>query len=161
MKKLLFTVAVIALITQSVFSQSATNVAENDLLALVFQNAGVDSIGDVTGLRGSTSADSLYTILLTGNPGEAGALTDSCRYTGFRRVGTIRSGAGWVVSNDSAWNAAAITFPEATGGTETVTHFAVVWRNKVYFYGTLLTPLSISSGITPRFQTKNLIVTLN
>jgi hypothetical protein len=45
---------------------------ENDLMLLVFNNTNCADVGDATGLRGSSTAGSLYIALHTADPGEAG-----------------------------------------------------------------------------------------
>ena len=61
---------------------SKGNTFENDLLLLVFNNTNAANIGDATGLRGSSTAGSLYVSLHTADPGEAGdQTTDEITYT--------------------------------------------------------------------------------
>ena len=48
---------------------------ENSLLQLLFNNVNVANVGDATGLRGSSTAGSLYVSLHTADPGETGAQT--------------------------------------------------------------------------------------
>ena len=50
---------------------SATDVFENGLLSLIFENANYANVGDATGLRGSSTAGVFYISLHTGT------LTDS------------------------------------------------------------------------------------
>jgi hypothetical protein len=135
---------------------SATNSFETPLLQHIFQNADVANIGDATGLRGSTTAGSLFVSLHTADPGEAGSqTTNETFYTSYARVAVARSAGGWTVSGANVSNAAATTFPACTGGTATITHFGIGTASSGA--GTLLlkgpvTPnLSVSSGITPNF----------
>ena len=51
---------------------SATNVFENGLLSLIFENANYANVGDATGLRGSSTAGSFYISLHTAYPGLTG-----------------------------------------------------------------------------------------
>ena len=72
---------------------------ENGLLLLLFNNTNVANVGDATGLRGSTTAGSLYLSLHTSDPGDAGTQTtnevDTGAYAGYARVAVARaSGAG-------------------------------------------------------------------
>jgi hypothetical protein len=65
---------------------SKSNTWENDLLLLVFNNTNASLIGDATGLRGSTTAGSLYLSLHTADPGEAGnQSTNEIAYTSYAR----------------------------------------------------------------------------
>ena len=135
---------------------SATNAFENPLLDLIFTNVSLANVGDVTGLVQSTTAGSFYISLHTSDPGEAGTQsTNECAYTSYARVAVARSGAAWTVTNDTAENAAAVTFPQATGGSETATHFGIgsasTGTGNLFLSGALNSSLAISSGITPEF----------
>jgi len=135
---------------------SKSNTFENDLLALIFTNTDAALIGDATGLRGSSTAGSLYVALHTGDPGEAGTQTTSeCAYTSYARVAVARSGAGWTVSTNTVTNAALVQFPQCTGGSETATYFTIGTASsgagKVLYRGALSASLAISSGIQPQF----------
>src|SRR5262245_1160472 len=105
---------------------SATNVMENGLLSLIFENANYANVGDATGLRGSSTAGVFYISLHTANPNETGTQTTSeSAYTSYARVSVARSTAGWSVASGTADNDSAINFPAATGGSETETHFEI------------------------------------
>lgn len=107
---------------------SKSNTFENSLMLLLFNNTNIANIGDATGLRGSTTAGSLYLSLHTADPGEVGsAVTNECAYLNYARVAIARSGAGFVVTNSSVSPAANADFPQAgAGANEVATHFAVV-----------------------------------
>jgi hypothetical protein len=135
---------------------SKGNTFENDLLLLIFNNTDAALIGDATGLRGSSTAGSLYVSLHTGDPGEAGnQTTNECAYTSYARVAVARSGSGWTVSSNTVTNAALIQFPQCTGSSETATHFAIgtasTSTGKILYKGALSASLAISSGIQPQF----------
>lgn len=137
---------------------SKSNTFENDLLLLAFNNTGASLIGDATGLRGSTTAGSLFVSLHTADPGEAGTQTTSeATYTGYLRVAVARSGAGWVVTANSVSPAAAINFPACTAGTNTITHFGVgtdtSGAGKLLYKGTVTPNIAVSSGVTPQLTT--------
>ena len=102
---------------------SKGNVYENDLLKLIFTATAIANIADNAA---SSPLTSLYVSLHTADPGEAGdQTTNECAYTSYARVAVTRSGAGFTVTNNSVSPAADVTFPAATGGTETATHFAI------------------------------------
>lgn len=141
---------------------SKTNGYENSLLLLVFNNTNIASVGDGTGLRGSSTAGSLYVSLHTGDPGEAGdQTTNECAYTSYARVAVARSGAGWTVTADSVSPAAAISFPAATGGTETATHFGVGTDSSgagvLLYKGSISPTIAVSNGVTPILTTSTAI----
>lgn len=135
---------------------SATNAFETALLTLYFNNTDHANIGDAGGLQNSASAGSFYISLHTGDPGEAGDQTTSeANYGSYARVAVARSGAGWTVSGNNVSNAAAITFPAATSGSNTITHFGIgsdsSGAGNLFFKGALGASRVISTGITPSF----------
>lgn len=141
---------------------SKSNSLENSLLELVFKNTNIANVGDATGLRGSSTAGTLYFSLHTGDPGEAGDQTTSeCAYTSYARVSVARSGAGFVVTTNSVSPAANVDFPAATGGTETATHFGVGTASSgagvLLYKGTVTPNIAISTGVTPRLTTASAI----
>lgn len=135
---------------------SKGNTFENELLLLIFNNTDAALIGDATGLRGSSTAGSLYVSLHTGDPGEAGTqTTNEAAYGSYARVAVARSGAGWTVSTNTVTNAALIQFPQCSSGSETETHFAIGTASsgtgKILYKGALSASLAVSSGIQPQF----------
>ena len=135
---------------------SATNAFETALLQLILQNSNIANIGDATGLRGSSTAGSLYISLHTADPGETGDQTTSeTAYTNYTRVAVARSGAGWTVSGNNGSNAAAVAFPTGGATGATITHFGVGTASSgtgvLLFKGALTSSLAVSSGITPSF----------
>jgi hypothetical protein len=144
------------------------NTAESDLLTLLFQNTNWANLGDATGLRGSTTAGSFFIGLSTGTlSGSSTQTTTEAAYTSYARVAVARSSGGWTISGSaptSSKNAAAVTFPAATGGSETET-YAVIGRDtsgagEVIFWGALTSSLAVSSGITPSFAINALVATM-
>jgi len=143
---------------------SKSDTFENDLLLLIFNNTDITLIGDAAGLQNSASAGSLYVSLHTGDVGEAGnQTTNEATYTSYARVAVARSGAGWTVAANAVSNAAAINFPACTGGSNSITHFAVgaeaSGTGKVLYKGALGATLAVSNGITPSFAIGELDIT--
>lgn len=141
---------------------SATNAFETALLQHIFTNNDVANIGDATGLRGSSTAGSLYLSLHTGDPGETGTqTTNECAYGSYARVAVARSGSGFSVSGNSASLVANADFPTASSGTETATHFGVGTTSSgtgsLLFKGAISPNISISSGVTPRLTTSTAV----
>ena len=142
---------------------SATNAFETALLTLYFNNTDHANVGDAAGIQNSATAGSFYISLHTGDPGEAGDQTTSeATYTSYARVAVARSGAGWTVSSANVSNAAAVTFPACTGGSNTITHFGIgsdsSGAGNLFFKGALSASLAVTSGITPSFATGELDV---
>lgn len=143
---------------------SKGNTFENELLAHIFQNAAIADIGDAAGLQPSATAGDLFVSLHTADPGEAGdQTTNEATYGGYARQSVPRSAAGWNVTGNTVDNAAAITFPEATSGSETITHFGVgtlsSGTGKLLYSGALSASLAVSAGVTPEFAIGDLDVT--
>ena len=140
---------------------SKGNTFENDFLKLVFNGTAIANIADDAA---SSPLTSLYVSLHTGDPGEAGSQTTSeCAYTSYARVAVDRDSGGWTVSGNAVSNTALIQFPQCTGGSETITHFAVGTASsstgKVLYKGALSSSLAVSSGIQPQFAAGDLDIT--
>ncbi len=142
---------------------SATDVFENGLLSLIFENANYANVGDATGLRGSSTAGVFYISLHTADPGETGDQTTSeSAYTNYARVSVARSTAGWSVASGVADNDAAITFPACGVTGSTVTHVGIgsdtSGAGNRFMNGTA--SLTVSNGITPAFAIGALDISL-
>lgn len=140
---------------------SATNSFETALLNLIFANDAIANIGNASGIQPSSVDGSLYVALFTADPTESGLTANECTYTSYARVAVSRTN-GWTVSGNSAENAAAITFPQATGGSETATHFAIMTASSggdMLFSGALGSSQAIASGTTPEFAAGGLTIT--
>lgn len=145
-----------------------TNVFENDELKLVFNNTPIPLIGDATGLVGSSAVGVLYLSLHTADPTDTGSQTASeATYTGYTRVSTARTTAAWTVTTDGAGLTKAaptvnISFPAATGGSSTPTHFgigtAATGAGKLLYVGTITPVVTITNGITPQLTTDTAII---
>lgn len=145
---------------------SATNVLENGLLSLLFENANYANVGDATGLRGSSTAGVFYISLHTANPNETGTQsTSEAAYTSYARVSVARSTSGWTVASGVADNDAAINFPQATGGSETETYIGIgsdaSGTGNLFIWGALTSGLLVSSGVSPSFAAGALDCTLD
>ena len=133
---------------------SKGNTTENDILEYVFKATAFswNAIGN------------LYLSLHTADPGEAGSQTTSeATYTSYDRVAVVRSGSGWTVSGNTASNAALVQFPQATGGSNTITYVAVGTASsgagQILYSGALNASLAVSSGIQPQFAIGALTLT--
>jgi hypothetical protein len=94
---------------------SKSNALENDVVDFIFNATAFPSYGSI-----------LYVSLHTGDPGEAGdQTTNEADFTGYARVGVARDSGGWTVTGSQAANTAEITFPECTGGTNTITYVGI------------------------------------
>jgi hypothetical protein len=141
---------------------SKSNAFETALLSLVFTNSNIANVGDATGLRGSSTAGSLYVSLHTSDPGEAGSqTTNECTYGSYARVAVARSGSGFTVTNNSVSPVAEVTFPAAASGSETATHFGIGTDSSgagtLLYSGTISPNISISTSVVPRLSSASAI----
>lgn len=130
-----------------------TNAAETALLQLLFENADWANIGDATGLQGSSTPGSFFFALFTADPTDTGSTANECAYTSYARVAVARSTSGFTVTGDTVTNDNDIEFPQATGGSETATHGAIMTASSggtMIVHGALTASLAISNLITPR-----------
>jgi hypothetical protein len=145
---------------------SATNTFETSLLSLIFENANIASLGDATGLRGSSTAGVFYISLATASPGETGTqATSETAYTNYVRVSVARSTAGWTATGNTVDNDAAITFAQCGATGASLTSFGIgsdsSGTGNLYLYGALTATLAVTTGITPEFAIGALDVTLD
>lgn len=140
---------------------SKGNTYENDLLKLILNGTAIANIADNAA---SSPLTNLYISLHTADPGEAGdQTTNEATYTGYARVAVLRSSSGFTVSGNAGTNAALITFTICTGGSNTITHFAVGTASsgtgKILYSGALNSSLPVSNNITPEFAAGDLDIT--
>jgi hypothetical protein len=144
---------------------SRTNTSENNYLLLMFNNDTWANVGDVTGIVGSTGDGSLYVSLHTADPGEAAASQQASEATfgAYARQAVARTTSGWTVSTNTATNAAAITFPECTSGTNTITHVGIgaesTGATELIWYGAVDTSRVVTTGVTLQFDAGALDIT--
>jgi hypothetical protein len=134
---------------------SKADVFENDFLKLIFNATAIANIADNAA---SGPLTNLYVSLHTSDPGEAGdQTTNETSYTSYARVAVARTSGGWTVSGSTVTPVSNITFPQCTGGSATITHFAIGTASsgagKILYSGTVTPNLSVSNGVTPILDT--------
>ena len=132
---------------------------DNDLLKLIFNGTAISNMADNAATSPVTN---LYVSLHTANPGTASDQTTSeATYTSYARVAVARTTGGWTVTGGSVSPAAIISFPAATGGSNTITYFAVgtasTGAGKILYAGTVTPNIIVSSGVTPQLTTASAI----
>jgi hypothetical protein len=132
---------------------------ENDWLKLIFNATAIANIADNAA---SSPLTNLYVSLHTADPGESGSQTTSeATYTSYARVAVARTSGGWTVTASSVSPAANISFPACTGGTNTITYWAVgtatSGAGKILYSGTVSPSISVSTGVTPVITTASTI----
>jgi hypothetical protein len=106
------------------------------------------------------TAPSIHVALMTASPNKTGGGTEAS-YTSYARVSVVAG--NWAASSgdDPIKNSADVTFPEATGGSSTVTHFALYdasTAGNLIAYGALTASLTVTTGVQPRFKANDLTI---
>ncbi len=135
---------------------SLSNTAENDIVALLFNAAALNA----------AYTASLYISLHTADPGEAGTQTTSeATYTGYARATVARRSGGFTVTNNVAANAATVSFPECSGGTNTITHVGIgcsaSGAGRLIASGAVSPNVNVSTGVTVSFAAGALTFSLD
>ena len=132
---------------------------ENSLLLLIFNATAIALLAR----DAAVPAANLYVALHKADPTEEAAnqAAQECDYTGYSGTGrrpAARTSGGWTVSGNSVVNAAALTFGQNTGASQTITHFSVGGEasgaTAIYYAGLITTPsggLVCSPYVTPSF----------
>lgn len=134
---------------------SKSNAHETADLLLKFNNTNIALVGDATGIRGSTTAGSLYFSLHTADPGEAGAQnTSEVTYTSYARVAVARSAGGFTVSGNAVSLVGNVTFPAGSGGSGTATYWGLgtdaSGAGLLLYKGAISPSIVTGSGVTPQ-----------
>lgn len=135
---------------------SKSNTLENAVLLLLFNATAIADLARDAAVPVTTLTVSLH----TADPGEAGTMaTSEATYTSYARQTAARTSAGWTVTANSVSPVAAITFPEATGGSETITHFGVGTgvTNNLMYSGTVTPNIVVTTGVQPVLKTTSTI----
>jgi len=133
---------------------SKSNTTENDTLNAILR--AVDPSWRANANR--------YIALYTADPGEAGtATTNECAFGAYARVAVVAATGFTAAAGGSSSNTGLIQFVECSGGSETVTHVAIVetasGAGQIFYSGALTAPRNVSSGIQPQFAIGALVVT--
>lgn len=129
------------------------NTNSQEWLDLVFQASAWANVADNAATSPITN---IYCETHTASPGSAGAQnTSESAYGSYARVAVVRTSSGWSRTNQTESNVAAITFPQASSGSETETHGSVGTASSaagtLLYWGSLTANLAVSAGITPSF----------
>lgn len=132
------------------------------VLKLLFRNEDATGIGDAGGLRGSVTAGNLYISLHTADPGAGGGQnTNETSYGSYARVAVARTTGAWDFSGGNITPHSTISFPAATSGTATITHFGIGTASsgsgELLYSGTVTPNISVATGVTPQLTTATTI----
>lgn len=127
------------------------------------ENALLNSLfGKTSDFGALASAPTLYAALFTADPGDDDTGTEA-NYTSYARVSTTAS--DWnAASGGTIDNAKVIQFPQATGGTNDVTHFGVydaATGGNLIASGAATATLAVSNGVQPQFAAGDFSVSLD
>ena len=132
----------------------------NDLLKLIFNATNISLLADNTA---TTPLTNLYVSLHTADPTAGGTqLSSEATYTSYARVAVARTSGGWTVTGASTSPVATISFPQCTGGTNTITNFAIGTvttggAGKILYSGAISPTISVSNLVTPQLTTSTAI----
>lgn len=135
---------------------SLSDVFENAVLNLVYRAVAWANVADNAATSPITNT---YSALHTADPGDAGTqATSEVTYTGYARTAVARTTGGWGAASGGVISpAAAITFPQGTGGSGTATFFSqgktVSGATDAYHSGSLTPSIVTGNGVTPQLST--------
>jgi hypothetical protein len=137
---------------------SISDTTETAILALIFNATAWANYADNAA---TTPQTQIATALHTADPGDAGnQSTSEAAYTSYARSNVNRNSGGFTVSGNNPTQvapAAAISFPQGTGGSGTVTHFSFGktggGATAILYSGTVTPNIVTGNGITPQLST--------
>lgn len=105
-----------------------------------------------------------YIALHTANPGAAGTQTTSeATYTSYARVAVTAATGFTAAASASSSNTGTISFPQCTGGTNTITYVSIGTASsgagQIIYSGALSASLAVSNLILPLFAIGALVAT--
>lgn len=123
---------------------SKANTTENDVLKMILQ--GTDPAYRV--------GANLYLALFTADPTETGSIANEATYTSYARVALVKATA-WTDGGSTFSNAGLIQFPQCTGGSNLITHVALITTasgaGQILYKGALNSSLTVTNLIQPQF----------
>jgi hypothetical protein len=126
----------------------------NDLIKLIFQATAIANLADNAT---SSPFTLLYLGLHTASPSGANQNTNEAAYGSYTRVSVARTSGGFTAATNTCALVALTSFPQASSGTETETHFSVgvgaSAGTKLLFWGTITPNISVAIGVTPQITT--------
>ncbi len=132
---------------------------ETAILDLIFQGV---AIADIAENDATTPLTEYFVSLHTADPTDTGSQTASeATYGAYARVSVTRTAGGWAVTGGVASPVADITFPQATSGSNTITHAMVgtlaTGAGVHLFSGTVTPNITVTTNVTPRLTTASTI----
>lgn len=136
------------------------NTWSNNILKLLFNATAIANIADNAA---SSPLTALFVSLHTATPGAAGSqTTNEAAYTSYARVSVARTTGGWTAASAQSTSPVAnITFPAATGGSETETFAGFGTASSgtgiLLYFGPISPNIVVTTGVTPVLTTASAI----
>lgn len=112
----------------------------------------------------SSPITNIHISLHESDPTAGNQTTGEGNYTDYARQAVARSASGWTDTAGVVTNDAAIEFPAASGGSDTISHVgtgtAATSTGSIIVAGAVDSPLAVSTGIQPRFAISALEITV-
>lgn len=129
-------------------------VAANKTLLLILTAAAWANMADNAAASPNTAVE--YS-LHTASPSGGNQTTSEAAFTSYARKALNRNATDHTVSTNTVAVAALMSWPAATGGSETETHFGVgkshTGTGELWLWGTLTPNIAVASGVTPQLTT--------
>ncbi len=132
---------------------------DNDLLKLIFNGTAIANLADNAS---SSPITNIYISLHTASPTASGnQSSNEATYTSYARVAVARTSGGWTVTGGSVSPVSTISFPAATGGSETITYIGIGTASsgtgKLLYWGSISPTIAVANGVTPQLTTATTI----
>src|SRR6185437_5629323 len=118
------------------------------------------AIANVADNASSSPLTSLYLSLHTASPGVGGSQnTNEAAYTSYARIAVSRNSGSpaWTITSNAASPNSPVTFPTATGGSETETYMGIgsasSGAGRLFWYGAISPQIVVVSGVPPSLTT--------
>lgn len=129
----------------------------NDLLLLLFQGATIANVAQ----NAASPITNIFVSLHTADPTSGNQTTSEAAYTSYARVAVARTSSGWTVSTNTVVPVATISFPAATGGSETEAFAGLGTLTSgtglLLFAGAISPTIAVSNGVTPQLTTSSIL----
>lgn len=136
-----------------------TTLFADNILKLILNATAIANIADNAS---SSPITNIYISLHTADPGVGGnQTTNEAAYTSYARVAIARTSGGWTVASNATSPVSTVSFPSATGGSETETFMgigtALSGTGNLLFSGAISPTIVVANGVTPQLTTATTI----
>jgi hypothetical protein len=136
-----------------------TTAFDTALLQLLFNGTSITSLAQNIA---ASPATVLYISLHTASPGIGGTQsTSEAAYTSYARQSVARTSGGFNVAAGVANLVNNLSFPTATGGTETETYWGIglsaSGAGTLLYFGPISPTIAVSNGVTPQLTSASTV----